>query len=152
MQQDAINHPDPGESKFSWLNAYHLGGIERALAAGDYVYPEDLTDALRLNGSRPIPPAVFDYLCRVLEGEIQRPKGRRPRSKVEAQRQQNLVTGAYYRYFDWLQVRRRKYGRPKGLTRGDPAPSEIAARLVARNVFGDSTSWESIRNMVRSRK
>ena len=43
-----------------------------------YVPPEQLARALRANPALALPPAIHEYLCDFLEGNIQAPAGRQP--------------------------------------------------------------------------
>lgn len=67
-----------GGINFSHLNAFHLGGIERKIDAGEYVDGTELGSALREHGQQPIPPKVLEYLCRFLEGQLKKPRGPKP--------------------------------------------------------------------------
>ena len=53
---------------FEWLSKH--------IVEGQYVNGEKLAEALRKNGSLPIPKTFLDYLCRFLENEIKRGRGR----------------------------------------------------------------------------
>ena len=121
-----------GSERFSYLDELHLGGIEQRILAGEYVDGNDLAETLRKNGSRPIGNTVLDYICRYLEGAIEKPKGRKPQPALERQRLNMIISGVYQNYFDHLSDRAGRYGHPAGWTNLEYTPAELAARLVAR--------------------
>lgn len=138
--------------RFAYLDELHLGGIERSIAAGEYVDGAELAAALRKHEARPIPPAVLDYLCRFLEGNVDKPKGRKPWPEVERHRINMIIGGLYHRYIDYLTDRKRCYGHPAGWTSIEATPAEMAARLVARRFHYGERSWRTIQNIASSRK
>lgn len=137
---------------FSHLNAFHLGGVERDINAGKYVEPGELAEALRKHGELPISPEVMDYLCRFLEGRVQKPKGRKPWPDVEKRRFHMVCRGLYRIYLDHLTERKRQYGHPAGWTNLDGTPAEIAARIVAKRFLYGAESWRRIQNIASSHK
>lgn len=151
VKDDPIDrNENPG--RFAYLDELHLGGIERSIAAGEYVDGIELAAALRKHGSRPIPSAVLDYLCQYLEDAINKPKGRKPWPKADRHRLDMIVSGLYHRYLDHLTDRKRRYGHPAGWTGFDFTPAEIAARLVARRFHYGEESWRTIQNIASARK
>jgi len=158
MANDGPTNKGKASGRFAHLDELHLGGIERRIAAGEYVDGVELAEALRKHGSRPIPAAVLDYLCRYLEGDIAKPRGRKPVPTVEQRRQQMLVRYSYRRYLAWLKGRKMRYGHLDGWPRIRAAswwqgpPHERAARMAAhRWSYGDD-SWRSVHNLLSSRK
>lgn len=138
--------------RFSHLNDLHLGGIERDLAAKVFVKPETLAEALRKHGSRPIPPNVLDYVCRMLEGKVRQPPGVKPFPEIEKSQLHMLLRVIYGRNLTWLQKRKEKYGNPVGWTNLEDTPAVIAAQLVAKRYFHGVRSWRAVQNIARSRK
>lgn len=152
MAKDRRTSKKGTTGRFAHLDALHLGGIERRIAAGEYVDGVELAEAFRKHGSRPIPAAVLDYLCRYLEGAIDKPKGRKPWPEVERQRHDTIVSGLYHRYLEHLTDRKRRYGAPAGWTGIDYTPAELAARLVARRFHYGEKSWRTVQNIASSRE
>jgi hypothetical protein len=138
--------------KFAYLDDLHLGGIERQLAAGEHVEAAELVFALRKHGQRPIPPVVLDYICRMLEGRVRKPKGRRAQPELVRRRLRMLIGGIYRDYLARLEERRHKFGAPAGWTRLEYSPGELAARIVAKNYLGRPESWRTVQNIASSRK
>ena len=143
------------DARFAYLGDHHLGGIERCIAAGAYVDGSELASSLRNHGTRPIPTAVMDYLCRFLEGFFSKPRGRKgwqgwPRA--ERLKLDMIVTGSYRRNLKRLTDRRDRYGHPAGWTRLEGTPGEIAARIVAKQFLFGEESWRSVQNIASSRK
>lgn len=141
-EQDTSSHID-----FSHLDEFHLGGIERQLAAGAYVELEELEKALRKHGERPIPPIVADYHRRLLAGEVRRPRGRKPPPVPLRRTRAMLVHGSYQSRLRYLEACWAHYGRPKSWTKGDPTPAEISARLVAKRFLSGEKSWRTVQNI-----
>ena len=63
------------DSKFRFKVDY-FGLLSKHIVEGQYVNGEKLAEALRMNGSLPIPETFLDYLCKFLESEIKRGRGR----------------------------------------------------------------------------
>jgi hypothetical protein len=152
MAKDSPTSKSKKAERFAYLDKLHLGGIERRIAAGEYVDGAELAEALRKHGSRPIPSAVLDYLCRCLEGAINKPRGQKPWLKVDHQRYDMIVSGLYRRYLVHLTDRKRRYGAPAGWTKIEYTPAELAARLVARRFRQSELSWRAVQNIASSRK
>lgn len=150
--------PQVPSHRFAYLDELHLGGIERSLAKGEYVSAEELAAALRKHGSRPIPPCVLDYLCRLLEGQVAKPKGRKALPAVAKHRWQMIVRYVYQRNLAWLRDRQARYGDLEGwpLIRmaswWQGPPHERAARMVAQRFSYGAESWRTILNEMSSRK
>jgi hypothetical protein len=158
MAKDSLTSKSKKARRFAYLDEMHLGGIERRVAAGEYVDAAELAEALRKHGSRPIPSAVLDYLCRCLEGKIGKPRGRTPKPIAEQNRRQMLIRYSYRRYYAWLKERKKRYGRLDGwpLIRAaswwQGPPHERAARMAAHRWFHGDDSWRSVNNRVSSQK
>jgi hypothetical protein len=138
--------------KYAHLNELELGGIERQLAAGKYVDAAELVSALRELGQRPIPPIILDYICKMLEGAVRTPRGRKAQPVVIRQWRRMTIAGVYREYLRRLEDRKRKFGAPAGWTRLDYPPGELAARIVAKNYLGRPASWRTVQNIASSRK
>jgi hypothetical protein len=144
---------DSGKApNFDYLNELHLVGIEESVAAGKYVSAEDLSSALRKHGARPISPAVLDYLCNMLEGNVAKPKGRKGLPEFEARRWHMVIRGHYQNRRRWLEERKDRYGHPTGWTKLDGTAAEIAARIVAKRWLSGPDSWRTVQNIASSRK
>lgn len=158
MTNKSRDHNAGTTARFSYLDELHLGGIERRIAAGEYVDGAELSDALRRHGQQPIPPEVLDYLCRYLKDEVDRPSGRPTMPEVERRRQEMFVRWAYRRNLAWLQKRKKHYGDLKGWLRIQGSdfwkgpPSEKAARMAARRFWYAADSWRTVVNLSSSRK
>jgi len=76
----------------------HLDGVHLGIRVGSYVGPDELTAALRRQGERPAPSEITDYNCRMLEGTVKKPKGRKGRRKLNTFQRDMLIRGAYRRY------------------------------------------------------
>lgn len=152
MAKDGPTRKSKKAERFAYLDELHLGGIERRIVAGEYVDAAELAEALRKHGSRPIPSAVLDYLCRCLEGAIDKPRGRKTWLEVDRQRYDMILSGLYRRYLVHLTDRKRRYGAPAGWTKIEYTPAELAARLVARRYWHSELSWHAIQNIASSRK
>ena len=140
------------KTDFSYLRELEMKGVELALKRGDYVDEKWLVKALRANAGKPIPEAVLDYLCRFLEGAIDRPMGRKPVSKLERDRFNGIIAGHYRRYGEYLTGRKQRYGHHAGWTKSEYAPAEMAARLVARYYYYGEESWRTVQNIASSSK
>ena len=131
---------------------YYLARIEGYIASGRFVDGPELAHALRGNGFRPMTAPVLDYLCRYLEGKVERPKGRKPDDPLVTRRR-NMVIRGYYRYYkEYLTERKHRYGKPAGWTKYDCPPAEIAARMVAKLYLSGEESWRSVQNIDSSQK
>lgn len=152
MPKSPTKNATNGSSKFAYLDELHLVGIEKEIAADKYVSAADLSSALRKHGSRPIPSAVLDYLCDLLEGKVRKPKGRPGRPAFEIRRWHMVIRGLYKLRQRWLNERKRRYGHPAGWTNLDMAAAEIAARLVAKYYLSGPESWRRVQNIASSHK
>ncbi len=146
------------DQMFAHLDELHLKGIERRVAEGEYVSAEELVAALRKHGSRPLPPAVLEYLCRLLEGKVAKPKGRKALPSVEKRHRRMIVRHFYLRNLAWLQDRKARYGHLDGWPSIRQAkwwqgpPNERAARMVAERISYGAESWRDIQNEASSQK
>ncbi|RJF88612.1 hypothetical protein D3874_17750 [Oleomonas cavernae] len=120
MQNDS-QEGSQGRSRFV-VEVNHMARLEQRIAAGDMIDGPDLAAVLRQHGSRPIPDAVLDYLCRFLEGSISKPKGRRPLPELDRRKRDMIIADLYHRYLGWLAARARRYGHPAGWTSLDYPP------------------------------
>ena len=158
MAEKDDNSTQAPSQRFAHLNGLHLGGIERSIAKGDYVSAEDLAATLRKHGSRPIPPSVLDYLCRLLEGKVAKPKGRDALPELDKRRRRWKLRNFYQRNLTWLQGRKARYGHLDGWPAIREADfwkgplNEIATRMVARRVGYGAESWRRVQNDISSRK
>lgn len=152
MTQDMKRKDKPEKTDFSWLDAFHLGGIERSIAAGEYVDGAELAAALRRHGSRPIPPDVLDYLYRFLEGRVDKPRGRKAWPEAEIRNFHTVIRGLYRKHLERLTERKRRHGRPAGWTNLEGTPAEISARIVARRFLYGAESWRTVQNTASSYK
>jgi hypothetical protein len=130
---------------------FELGGIERKLKAGEHVDGEELAEALERYGAQPLPPAVLEYVCKLLRGQINAPRGRKPDPAL-LKRELDMVIGHQYRrclrIFQW-----RKSRGVKLICSGQKCtPAEAAARWVARKYLYGPESWRSVQNIASSRK
>lgn len=152
MSESDCQKNEARENRFAHLRLYELGGIEKKIAAGEYVEEQELAEALRRYGPHPIPEPVLDYLCRTLEGKVKKPRGRKKLSEFQ-RRQINMIIGGLYRLrYGYLEQRKRRYGHHAGWTKMEKPPAEIAARLVARYFWYGEHSWRTVQNMASSRK
>ena len=146
------------DHKFAYLDELHLVGIENRVAKGEYVSAGELAAALRKHGLRPIPSCVLEYLCRLLEGKVTKPKGRKALPKLEKRRRRMILRHFYRRHLTWLQNRKARYGHLDGWSRIRQAswwqgpPNERAARMVAQRFGYGAESWRTVRNDVSSQK
>jgi len=141
-----------GGTDFSWLNAFQLGGVERKIDAGEYVDGAELSSALRKHGQQPISPEVLDYLCRYLEGQIEKPRGRKLLPGAEIRRNHMIIRGYYRIYLDRLTDHKRCLGRSAGWTKLGWTPAEMAARIVAKRFMYGAKSWRRVQNIASSHK
>lgn len=158
MAEKDDNHSQVSDNKFAYLNELHLTGIERQITAGEYVSGPVLATALRKHGFRPIRPEVLEYLCRHLEDNIAKPRGRKAIPEIVQRRQRMIIRHYYQRYLAWLQARKRRYGGLKGWPRIRQAdwwkgpPHERAARMTAEQFSYGAESWRTVLNEVSSQK
>ena len=143
---------------FAYLAEMHLNVINASIRAGKYVYPDELAAALRRHGERPVPIEVTDYICRMLEDDIKKPKGRKARSKADKLRWNMLIRGTYHRYLIWLQQRKTRDGHLMGwkaLQTADfwqgPA-HEKAARMTAQFFGYGPHAFRRIQNIASAQK
>jgi hypothetical protein len=155
MVKSSSQQPNRGSDRFSYLNEFHLGGVQRRISAGDYIECAVLAVALRNHGPRPLPPDVLNYLCQTLEGAIPKPKGRKGRTnapEADELRYKTVIRGLYKHYLDQLSERAHRYGKPAGWTKLDGTAGEIAARVVAKRYWYGEGSWRTVQNIASSRK
>lgn len=158
MAEKDDTRSQPPDQMFAHLNELHLVGIERRVAAGEYVSAEELAATLRKHGARPIPPSVLEYLCRLLEGKVDKPKGRKALPAALKHRRRMFMRYFYQRYLTWLQNREARYGHLEGWPRIRQAgwwrgpPNERAARMVAERFSYGAESWHTVQNDISSRK
>lgn len=148
MTEDRKNS---GDTPFAHLQIDYLADIAERVASGAYIDGPELAERLRGHGSQPIPDKVLDYLCRYLEGTIDKPKGRKALPEFERRRQDMIVRRLYRRYFEYLTARKGRYGQPAGWTNLDYPSGEMAARLVAKRWLYGEESWHTVQN-IASRK
>lgn len=142
---------DEGGGRFSHLEVDYMRWLAGRIERGEYVAGAELAMSLRAHGSRPIPEAVLDYLCRYLEGQVERPKGRKPLPAMDQRRIDMIIRGLYYHYYGYLKNRERRYGHHAGWTKCTYPPGEMAGRLVARHYYYGECSWRTVQN-IASRK
>lgn len=147
----AKDRKDSPRNRFADMEVDYLTGLEKRITAGVYIDGPEIAERLRGHGSRPIPDTVLDYLCRYLEGTIDKPKGRKPLPKLERRRLDMIIGGLYRRYFETLMERKRRCGHHAGWTNLEYPPGEMAARLVARYYYYGEDSWHTVQN-IASRK
>jgi len=148
MTEDRTDSPG---NRFAHMKVDHLHGLAERIAKGEYIDGPELAERLRGHGSRPIPDTLLDYLCRYLEGSIEKPKGRKPFPETEQRLREMFVRGLYYSWLEQLMDRKRRYGHPAGWTKLEYTPAELAARLVARKrPFHGEGSWRSVQNLASS--
>lgn len=158
MARNSDNASRQPDRRFAYLDELHLVGIERCLAREEYVSAEDLAAALRKHGSRPIPLSVLEYLCRLLQGEVAKPKGRKELPELEKRRYRMIIRHAYKSHLSWLHGREARYGHLEGWPAIRQAswwqgpPHERAARMVAERFGYGAESWRSILNQASSQK
>lgn len=131
-------------SQFSW----HAEQI-RSDESG-WIETPKLLEAISKNSRAPIPDDVLEYLRRRLDGEIPKPRGRRPGGTVRYLRNE-LIRFHYRRYLDWLTKRQGTIGidgwkliRDADWWQGPP--SERAARMV-KSRYGRSITWQRVRQI-----
>ncbi len=117
-EKDDNSSQAPGQM-FAYLDELHLVDIEHRIAKGEYVSAEELVAALRKHGSRPIPPSVLEYLCRLLEGKVAKPKSRKALPVVEKRRQRMIMRYFYQRNLTWLRNRKARHGHLDGRKLGE---------------------------------
>ena len=135
--------------------------IERRLKSPSkreaYIPPEDLAQALRLNSRVPVPPAILGYLCDLLEGKVQAPRGRpEDTEKPWSQINKILIPPTYERYYSWLKARKKSVGLTgwKSIQGADwwrGPPSERAARMTCR-WLRLPMYWRRVQNIVSEAK
>ena len=157
MTEDRTDSPG---NRFPHMKVDHLHGLAERITAGEFIDGPELAERLRGHSFQPIPDTVLDYLCRYLEGTIEKPKGRKPASQLERRRLNMIIGGVYRNYLAFLAERKRRYGHPVGWLKRcstpsspllDRPPAEIAARLVARKFLHGEESWRTVQN-ISSRK
>ncbi len=118
-----------------------------------YIPPEQIARALRENPGIPLPPEIHEYLCNILEGKIQGPRGRPADSENSlSQIRKTFIPPTYARYLAWLKQRKRSMGLNgwKQIQNADwwkGPPSERAARMTQVRL-GRTISWRRIHNIV----
>ena len=158
LAKDTDKKTQASGGKFAYLDELHLADIEDRIAQGDYVSAEDLAAALRKHGMRPIPPSVLKYLCRHLEGQVAKPKGRKALPEVVKLRRLMFVRYYYRRTLTWLQARKARYGDLdgwrgiRGASWWQGPPHQRAARMVAQRLGFGAESWKTIQKQASSRK
>ncbi len=147
-----------GDDRFAHLRVFAMRKAEFFLDRGRHVDGADLAAALREQAGKPIPPKVFDHLCRYLEGKVTKPKGRKAIPGAEKHRRLMFIRYHYQLYLAWLQARKKRYGGLDGWPSIQQAgwwqgpPSERAARMTAHRWLYGVESWRSVHNLVSSRK
>ena len=118
-----------------------------------YIPPEQIARALRENPGVPLPPAIHDYLCDLLEGKVRAHGGRLADiNKPLVHLKKILIPLTYARYFAWLKKRKRSMGLEgwKLIREADwwqGPPSERAARMTSRR-FKRVIDWRRVLNIV----
>jgi hypothetical protein len=131
-------------SQFSWH-------AERIRSSEDvWIETSKLLDAIRKNSSAPVPDEVLEYLRRRLDGEVPKPRGRRPGGTLSYLRNQ-LISIHYRRYFDWLEKREKTLGLDgwsliRNVDWWEGPPSERAARMTQKR-YGRYITWQSVRQI-----
>jgi hypothetical protein len=146
---DGAEDGRPGRFDYAHLN---FRGIERRLAAGEYVAPIELAKAIRSNGSHPISPQILDYLCRILEEKVTPPKGRKPRPEIELRLLRMVIRERYRHYLQVFTRLKRRRGGVLNCNGERRTPAEAAARLVALRYWHGEASWRQIQNIASSAK
>lgn len=143
---------------FSHLRVLHMRVVQGLLDQGKYVDGTKLAAALRQEAGKPVPPQVLDYLCRYLEGDVAKPKGRKPQPASDKRWRDAVVRYQYRRFLTWLQGREARYGHLEGWPRIRGAewwqgpPNERAARIVAHGWWYGVGSWRTVQRIASSQK
>ena len=117
-----------------------------------YVSPEEIARALRANPGIPLPTAIRDYLCDLLEGKVRVPAGRPATWKNPLEEvKRSLIPYYYARHLAWLQRRSRSLGlegwkQIRGADWWRGPPSERAARMTQR-LLRLRIDWRRVRNI-----
>ena len=107
----------------------------------------ELADVLRCEASGAIPDVLLDYLCRFITGNVNKPRGRRPLPRIVKRQIDMAITGFYSRYTQKLIERKAREGHAAGWIHLTYSPSELAARIVAKNFHYGEESWRSVQNI-----
>ena len=140
--------PKAGQSRrqhFGETRRY-LEHIAERMESGD-ISGSELADVLQREGSGAIPDVLLDYLCRFVTGNIKKPRGRPPLPRIGKRQFDMVITGFYSRYTQKLIKRKVREGRAAGWTHMTYSPSELAARIVAKNFYYGEESWRSVQNI-----
>lgn len=138
--------------RFSHLRFDHLGSAVRRIESGEFIDDTELAELLRAQQPDCIPDKFLEYLCRYLEGKVEKPRGRKAWPIAERRKLDMVIAGWYRCYLARLSRRKRRYGHPAGWTKLTYPPAEMAARLVGRYYFYGEASWRTVQNIASSRK
>jgi len=135
--------------------------IERRLKSSSkkeaYVPPELLAQALRQNSKVPMPPAILEYLCDLLECKVRAPGGRPPEFENPLSEIKKVhIPREYERYYSWLKARKKSIGltgwKPiQGADWWRGPPNERAARMTCRRLHLPM-GWRRVQNIVSEAK
>lgn len=133
-----------GHGNFDW----HL---EKIVADKDaWIETSKLLDAIVSNSRVSVLDEFVEYLRRRLDGDITKPRGRRP-GGISSEIRNELIRYHYRRHLDWLTIREKSQGL-KGWSQIRDAewwqgpPSERAARIT-KELWRQSIGWERVRQI-----
>ncbi len=131
--------------------------LESSSKRRTYVPPEQIARALRENPGVPLPPAIHDYLCDLLEGKVRAHGGRLADiNKPLVHLKKILIPIFYARYLAWLRRRRRSMGLEgwKTIREADwwqGPPNERAARMTG-HLWARTIDWHTVQDIVSKSK
>jgi hypothetical protein len=156
---DSVATAVPGpESEASVRGGVLFGLIEKKLRDPSkryaYVSPELMVRALRANPGVPLPRAIREYLCDLLEGKVVAPPGRPADTEKKASdylEKTLLIPEAYRRHLSRLQKLRKELGRDgwrrHGEAEGWEGPPNMRAAQLTCEELKLSISPRTVQNI-----
>jgi hypothetical protein len=131
--------PSDGRTPFDLFGPGAFWAVQHQLERGEYVDGKELALVLRKNPGKALPDPIREYMIRWFEGEVKRPRGRRPGGAVKELRDA-LAYALYREYLEQFQ-REVKSIRKAAQTGRRPRPPHFrAAEQVACELFPNHTA------------
>lgn len=110
-----------------------LGQAKRQLKQREYIETEILAAALAEQNGNPLPNAIADYLIKLVQGKIKKPRGQQPEPEWLQYEKYTVAAYCYDRILEALQagLGATEYIREDILARGGEVPPHTQARLKA---------------------